>query len=142
MLLSHSTIPLAPPPPRLDHLISVSHLSPISYPFNPNSQPSSNALLKMPNAPWMKGPILLQPDDVLDTNKRSPRGRNQKDFDCVFTGKIGGRRGERTDSEEKEEEEDDYKAVEEFEFGGILEKLKRTVDVKNEGKMPWDKTEE
>ncbi|CAM8909165.1 unnamed protein product [Rhodiola kirilowii] len=155
MLLSHSTIPLAPP---LFHLISVSCFPSISSSFNPNSQPSSNALLKMPNAPWMKGPILLQPDDVLDTNKRSPRGRNQKDYDCVFTGKIGGRRGERdvkriaqsleklqekNDSEEKEEEEEGGdKTVEEFEFGGILEKLKRTVDVKNEGKMPWDKTEE
>ncbi|CAM8906164.1 unnamed protein product [Rhodiola kirilowii] len=165
MLLSHSTIPLAPPPPPpphphphrpLLHLISVSSFPSISSSFNPNPQPSSNASIKMPNAPWMKGPILLQPDDVLDTNKPSPRGRNQKDFDCVFTGKIGGRRGERdvkrisqsleklqerTDSDIKEEEGGD-KAVEEFEFGGILEKLKRTVDVKNAGKMPWDKTEE
>ncbi|CAM8903566.1 unnamed protein product [Rhodiola kirilowii] len=157
MLLSHSTIPLAPPPHRpLLHLISVSRFPSISSPFNPNSQPSSNALLKMPNAPWMKGPILLQPDDVLDNNKRSPRGRNQKDFDCVFTGKIGGRRGERdvkrisqsleklqerTVSDEKEEEGGD-KTVEEFEFGRILEKLKRTVDLKYEGRRPWDKTEE
>lgn len=51
----------------------------------------------MPTAPWMKGPLLLEPDEVLNpsqpTNTRKPLGSHKQDG--FLTEKISGRMGKK-----------------------------------------------
>lgn len=39
---------------------------------------SNSAKIKMPTAPWIKGPLLLQPDEVLDLSKTHNQEKNQQ----------------------------------------------------------------
>lgn len=66
-----------------------------------SSKPSSDAssVVKAPTAPWMRGPLLLQPNQVLDLSE--PRTKKNSSFaktndpDKALTAKIGPGRGKR-----------------------------------------------
>lgn len=66
-----------------------------------SSKPSSDvsSVIKAPTAPWMRGPLLVQPNQVLDLSE--PRTRKYSSFsktvdpDKALTAKIGPGRGKR-----------------------------------------------
>ncbi|OMP04744.1 hypothetical protein COLO4_09355 [Corchorus olitorius] len=110
----------------------------------------------MPTAPWMKGPLLLQPHEVLNptkpTTKRSSNG-NAESPDKALFGKESGVRGkkvmekiirnvERLQGNEVFEETQS-EICEEFEVGDWLEELGSDGEVKRfNGRMPWLRDEE
>ncbi|KAF9591609.1 hypothetical protein IFM89_004838 [Coptis chinensis] len=108
----------------------------------------------MPTAPWMKGPLLLPADNVLDlreaSNKRSIKKDNDVErSDRSLTDKVSGRRGKQVmkkivQSVTKLERFHSFKeeAQEEFEFQVPLEEVVcKDGNVKYRGKMPWAKVE-
>uniref|UniRef100_A0A7N0VCW8 CRM domain-containing protein n=1 Tax=Kalanchoe fedtschenkoi TaxID=63787 RepID=A0A7N0VCW8_KALFE len=132
MLLSHSSA--NPISQRLP-------IPPISFSLNP-----ANDSLRLPAAPWMKPPVLPRPDDVLLDAYRAPPSGARRQPDCVFTGKIVGRRGERdvkriAQSLEKLQKRDDCVGTDEsvsvseedFRFGGVLDRLKERDDFEEAG---------
>ncbi|XP_034206556.1 chloroplastic group IIA intron splicing facilitator CRS1, chloroplastic isoform X4 [Prunus dulcis] len=66
-------------------------------PSEPNS--STDACIKAPTAPWMKGPLLLQPHEVIDfskpRNKKTHNNAKAEKPDTVLAGKLVGIRGDR-----------------------------------------------
>ncbi|OWM64422.1 hypothetical protein CDL15_Pgr020389 [Punica granatum] len=69
-------------------------------PPSPELNSRSNAFVKMPTAPWMKGPLLLPSHEVLDpkktqVGKSSGSGKVEK-ADRALTDKVGGVRGSKT----------------------------------------------
>ncbi|EEF45655.1 conserved hypothetical protein [Ricinus communis] len=83
----------------------------------PNSQ--SNAPIKVPTAPWMKGPLLLQPHELINLskprNKNSSNNANIEKSDKVLTGKESGVRG-------KKAMEKIVKSIEQLQENQALEK--------------------
>ncbi|KAA8530591.1 hypothetical protein F0562_005300 [Nyssa sinensis] len=124
-------------------------------PTNPDfSSSSERAAIKMPTAPWMKGPLLLEPNQVLDLSKPSHRKKSSNGEDGKpdhwLTNKISGGRGKKAMKQilqgiEKLQEthstEDPQKSPEEFEFGVNFEQLEGDGDSKFGAKMPWLKDE-
>ncbi|GMH19022.1 hypothetical protein Nepgr_020863 [Nepenthes gracilis] len=121
----------------------------------------NSARLKMPTAPWMKGPLLLPPSEVIDLSKteckkrRATNGRLVK-LDRSLTDKVSGGRGrkamkkiiETTENLEKSNNSDgaekniiSQKHLNEFECGYLLEQLEEEEDSKFRRKMPWMKEE-
>ncbi|CAL8136851.1 unnamed protein product [Prunus armeniaca] len=66
-------------------------------PSEPNS--STDACIKAPTAPWMKGPLLLQPHEVIDfskpRNKKTHNNAKAEKPDTVLAGKLVGIRGDK-----------------------------------------------
>lgn len=109
----------------------------------------------------MKGTILLQPEDLI-SNPNSYRDWKDSNSDCVFTGKIVGKRGDKDVKRivqclEKLQENDVSGMVDKtvvgdeeggFGLGGVFEKLKLKLDadfkvvVNDEAKLPWDKSDQ
>ncbi|OMO80207.1 hypothetical protein CCACVL1_13100 [Corchorus capsularis] len=129
--------------------------------FNNSSKSSvskdpNNGPLKMPTAPWMKGPLLLQPHEVLNptkpTTKRSSNG-NAESPDKALFGKESGVRGkkvmekiirnvERLQGNEVLEGTQS-EICEEFEVGDWLEEFGSDGEVKRfNGRIPWLRDEE
>ncbi|CAL9230490.1 unnamed protein product [Arabidopsis halleri] len=136
----------------------------INCSLNPNQNPSnaakspqfdqfrekrglSDAAIKVPTAPWMKGPLLLRPDEIVDTEKRNkPRKVEEKTFKALNRRESGVRGkkamkkivrnveklGDNSDSEETQMDD-----LSEFEYLGRISEKDRFG-----GKMPWDREEE
>ncbi|KAL0343361.1 UNVERIFIED_CONTAM: Chloroplastic group IIA intron splicing facilitator CRS1, chloroplastic [Sesamum angustifolium] len=65
-----------------------------------SSEPISHSVsaIKAPTAPWMNGPLLVKPNEIMGfrksrTNRESTFGENRKHPDLDLTGKVGGGRG-------------------------------------------------
>lgn len=113
----------------------------------------SDAAIKVPTAPWMKGPLLLRPDEILDTEKRNkPRKVEEKTFKALNRRESGvrGRKAmkkivrnvEKLD-ENSDSEETQMDDLSEFEYlGRFAEKTTESSGKRIGGKMPWDREEE
>jgi hypothetical protein len=108
----------------------------------------------MPAAPWMQGPLLLQPHEVLDlskpnNDKKSFNSAKVEKADKALTEKVGVRgtravnkivrsigrlrKGESSDETQKDSGE--------FGFGDCLEQLGEDKGTRNGRKMPWESNE-
>ncbi|MBA0741847.1 hypothetical protein Gogos_014968 [Gossypium gossypioides] len=132
-----------------------------NHSFNKNSKFSvskthRNGPIKMPTPPWMKGPLLLQPDEVLNaskpTTKRSSNNNSKAPEKALF-GKESGVRGKKLMKKIIRDVEklqgngvlDDTQIgkFEEFEIGNWLEEIGSDGEVKKfDRKMPWVREEE
>ncbi|KHG25518.1 hypothetical protein F383_03195 [Gossypium arboreum] len=132
-----------------------------NHSFNKNSKFSvskthRNGPIKMPTPPWMKGPLLLQPDEVLNaskpTTKRSSNNNSKAPEKALF-GKESGVRGKKVMKKIIRDVEklqgngalDDTQIgkFEEFEIGNWLEEIGSDGEVKKfDRKMPWVREEE
>ncbi|MBA0617990.1 hypothetical protein Godav_027391, partial [Gossypium davidsonii] len=110
----------------------------------------------MPTPPWMKGPLLLQPDEVLNaskpTTKRSSNNNSKAPEKALF-GKESGVRGKKVmkkiirDVEKLQGngvlDDNQIGKFEEFEIGNWLEEIGSGGEVKKfDRKMPWVREEE
>ncbi|XP_042504782.1 chloroplastic group IIA intron splicing facilitator CRS1, chloroplastic [Macadamia integrifolia] len=117
---------------------------------------SSNGFVKMPAAPWMKGPLLLPPSEVLDFSKSkkksSSKGEDDENYDSWLTEKVKGGRGRQamrdivrsiTKLKETRDSEVPHNLPEdgEFEFRVSLDKVGGDGNSKLGGKMPWARGE-
>ncbi|XP_057949834.1 chloroplastic group IIA intron splicing facilitator CRS1, chloroplastic isoform X2 [Malania oleifera] len=117
--------------------------------FSVSSEPicSCDTAIKMPTAPWMKGPLILQPDEVLDLSKsrkrKSSGGSGSEKADRALTDKVSGVRGRKAMKKivqsiaklkEKHDCEQSQKSSGEFEFVYSLEG-------QTGGAMPWSRGE-
>lgn len=108
----------------------------------------------MPTAPWMKGPLVLQPHEVLDLAK--PRKTKTRDndkagkSDGALTDKLVGRRGKNAVRQiarsieklgETMNSEDTGNDSEEPRIGSCLEQLERAAVATIGEKMPWERHE-
>lgn len=112
----------------------------------------SDAAIKVPTAPWMKGPLLLRSDEILDTEKRNkPRKVEEKTFKALNRRESGvrGRKAmkkivrnvEKLD-ENSDSEETQMDDLSEFEYlGRFAEKPTESSGKRIGGKMPWDREE-
>ncbi|TYG45632.1 hypothetical protein ES288_D11G189800v1 [Gossypium darwinii] len=132
-----------------------------NHSFNKNSKFSvskthRNGPIKMPTPPWMKGPLLLQPDEVLNaskpTTKRSSNNNSKAPEKALF-GKESGVRGKKVmkkiirDVEKLQGngvlDDNQIGKFEEFEIGNWLEEIGSDGEVKKiDRKMPWVREEE
>ncbi|KAK8688805.1 hypothetical protein V6N13_087545 [Hibiscus sabdariffa] len=153
-------------------------LIPLSSSFNPDKNPSktqkgnhsfnknskfsvpknhdNDGPVKMPTAPWMKGPLLLQPDEVLNASKPTTgksSNTNSKTPEKALFGKERGVRGKKVMKKivrnvEKLQgnevlEETQIGESEEFEIGNWFEEIGSERDVKRfDRKTPWMREEE
>ncbi|XP_022737625.1 chloroplastic group IIA intron splicing facilitator CRS1, chloroplastic-like isoform X2 [Durio zibethinus] len=118
---------------------------------NPNNGP-----IKMPTAPWMKAPLLLQPREMLNLSKPTTKkgsNRNAKAPDKALFGKESGVRGKKVTKKiirnvEKLQrnavlEDTQIGICEEFELGNWLEEIGRDGEAKKyDAKIPWLREEE
>ncbi|XVE78683.1 hypothetical protein DITRI_Ditri13aG0166800 [Diplodiscus trichospermus] len=125
--------------------------SKFSFSKRPNKGP-----VKMPTAPWMKSPLLLQPHEVLNPSKPTTKkssNSNAKAPDKSLFGKESGVRGQKAMKKivrnvEKLQgnevlEDTQIGVSEEFEVGNWLEEIGSDGEVKKfDGKMPWLRAEE
>ncbi|CAE6104085.1 unnamed protein product [Arabidopsis arenosa] len=111
----------------------------------------SDATIKVPTAPWMKGPLLLRPNEIVDTEKRNkPRKVEEKTFKALNRRESGVRgkkamkkivRNVEKLDEGSDSEETQMDDLSEFEYlGRIAEKIESKD--RFGGKMPWDREEE
>ncbi|ESQ41603.1 hypothetical protein EUTSA_v10012836mg [Eutrema salsugineum] len=147
-------------------LITNSSLNPSRNPSNASKIPQfdqfsensrfSDAPIKVPTtAPWMKGPLLIRPDEVLDTSYRHEkriRGQNaeEKTFKALNR-RESGVRGSKAMKKivrkvEKLEENSDSEETQmdnPVEFKSLGRIAEETESGKRfSGKMPWDREEE
>ncbi|CAC01859.1 putative protein [Arabidopsis thaliana] len=111
----------------------------------------SDAAIKVPTAPWMKGPLLLRPDEILDTKKRNkPRKVEEKTFKALNRRESGVRgkkamkkivRNVEKLDEDSDSEETQMDDLSEFEYLGRIEEKVESKD-RFGGKMPWEREEE
>lgn len=137
-----------------------SNLLPVASTTNPESLVSSepkshsDAPIKGPTPPWMKGPLLLQPHEVLDLSnpnaKKSFNKREVERSDKALTEKESGVRGKKAMKKivqniEKfrkgQNSTDTLTGSAEVEFGDSLERLTEDGDFRTRGRMPWEKDE-
>ncbi|XP_059449206.1 chloroplastic group IIA intron splicing facilitator CRS1, chloroplastic isoform X2 [Corylus avellana] len=114
----------------------------------------SDAAIKMPAAPWMQGPLLLQPHEVLDLSKPNNDKKNFNNAkvekaDKALTEKVGVR-GTRAVNKivrsigrlrKSESSDETQKDSGEFGFGDCLEQLGEDKGTRNGWKMPWESNE-
>ncbi|KAL6960974.1 hypothetical protein U1Q18_038739 [Sarracenia purpurea var. burkii] len=109
----------------------------------------------MPTAPWMKGPLLLHPSQVLDiskpsTKKNSPNGED-KESDTSLMDKVSGGRGKKAMKkifegigklQETHDSESTQKIPEDVEFDLSLGEFEEDGNPpKFKGRMPWERDE-
>ncbi|XP_065848337.1 chloroplastic group IIA intron splicing facilitator CRS1, chloroplastic isoform X2 [Euphorbia lathyris] len=126
----------------------------LQFPVLSNPISQSNAAIKVPTPPWMRGPLLLQPHEVLNLSK--PRNKNSSktaDFektDKALTDKESGVRGKKAmikivkHIEALQENEDSLNTSEnseEFDIGESLGQLGGDGDQSFSKKLPWEKEE-
>ncbi|PON53100.1 RNA-binding, CRM domain containing protein [Parasponia andersonii] len=121
-------------------------------PLEPISR--SNAAIKMPTAPWMKGPLVFQPHEVVDLSKpgkdeKFNNGKPKK-AGSGLTDKLVGRRGKNVIKKiarkiqklgDKVDLEETEKGSEEMGIGGYLGRLGEAGDLRVGGKLPWERDE-
>jgi len=114
----------------------------------------SDAAIKMPAAPWMQGPLLLQPHEVIDfskpnNNNKSLNNAKVEKADKALTEKVGVR-GTRAVNKiarsieklrKSESSDEAQKDSGEFGFGDCLEQLGEDKGSRNGRKMPWERDE-
>ncbi|XP_010420298.1 PREDICTED: chloroplastic group IIA intron splicing facilitator CRS1, chloroplastic-like [Camelina sativa] len=146
-------------------LITNSSLNPNQNPSNAAKTPqfdqfreknrglSSDAVIKVPTAPWMKGPIFLRPDEILETEKRNkPRKVEEKTFKALNR-RESGVRGRKAMKRivryvEKLDESCDFEDTQmddlsEFEYlGRVAERTTELYEKRRGGRMPWEREEE
>ncbi|KAB2004166.1 hypothetical protein ES319_D11G179700v1 [Gossypium barbadense] len=129
-----------------------------NHSFNKNSKFSvskthRNGPIKMPTPPWMKGPLLLQPDEVLKPTTKRSSNNNSKAPEKALFGKESGVRGKKVmkkiirDVEKLQGngvlDDNQIGKFEEFEIGNWLEEIGSDGEVKKiDRKMPWVREEE
>ncbi|TYI56065.1 hypothetical protein E1A91_D11G183700v1 [Gossypium mustelinum] len=107
----------------------------------------------MPTPPWMKGPLLLQPDEVLKPTTKRSSNNNSKAPEKALFGKESGVRGKKVmkkiirDVEKLQGngvlDDNQIGKFEEFEIGNWLEEIGSDGEVKKiDRKMPWVREEE
>ncbi|KAI3451781.1 hypothetical protein Pfo_008446 [Paulownia fortunei] len=69
-----------------------------SYTKSSESVPHLGSTIKAPTAPWMNGPLLVKPNEILESSKPRTKkdftfSRNGEHPDIALTGKVGGGRG-------------------------------------------------
>ncbi|GAB2288871.1 hypothetical protein Dimus_023179 [Dionaea muscipula] len=119
----------------------------------PHKYGNHSAAIKMPTAPWMQGPLLLPPTEVLDLSKPQIKKKKKtgnggaRNSDRVLTEKISGGRGRKAmkkilHSIEKLEGTDDSDCDHQNldGFGGGIS-FEGVGDLKVKSKMPWVKEE-
>ncbi|KAF8399087.1 hypothetical protein HHK36_014953 [Tetracentron sinense] len=132
---------------------STSNIQSPSPHFSFSSEPFScpDTAIKMPTAPWMKGPLLLPPNRVLDLSKtrkkNSPsNGEGDEKKDRSLTDRVSGGRGNKamrkivesiTKLRETHTPEKLQERAEEFDFRVPLER----VEEDGNSRMPWAKEE-
>ncbi|XP_054788026.1 chloroplastic group IIA intron splicing facilitator CRS1, chloroplastic [Prosopis cineraria] len=137
------------------------NLFPIASTTNPNSPISSeskshpDAPVKAPTPPWMKGPLLIQPHEVLNLSKPNANKRFNKSeveqSDKALTAKESGVRGKKAmkkivQSIEKLRKGQNYSTDEQMDsaeagIGDTLERLEKDGDSRTWSRMPWEKDE-
>ncbi|KAK4284201.1 hypothetical protein QN277_001065 [Acacia crassicarpa] len=137
------------------------NLVPIASTANPNSPVSSEskshpgAPIKAPTPPWMNGPLLLEPHEVVDLSKPNAKKRFNKSevqqSDKALTAKESGVRGKKAmkkivQSVEKLQKGQNYStdtqiSPAEAEIGDTLKRLEKDGGFKTRGRMPWEKDE-
>ncbi|XP_009126099.1 chloroplastic group IIA intron splicing facilitator CRS1, chloroplastic [Brassica rapa] len=109
--------------------------------FNENPKPPDNAI-KVPTAPWMKGPIFLPPDELINTSHHHKSTRKQNAEEKTFKALNRRESGVRGSKAMKKivrsvEKLDDYGG--EFEsLGGVVEEDEK----RRRRRMPWEREEE
>ncbi|MED6217368.1 hypothetical protein PIB30_016992 [Stylosanthes scabra] len=140
------------------------HPSSIPIPKDPNNNSHSDASsitikVKAPTPPWMKGPLLLQPHDILDLskpkNKRLTKRHVDKEeeeserADKALHGKeVRGKKVMKRIARSVERlrrignsAETQLSSSPKVEsFGGYLEKLEENVMVRSKERMPWERS--
>uniref|UniRef100_A0A803Q673 CRM domain-containing protein n=1 Tax=Cannabis sativa TaxID=3483 RepID=A0A803Q673_CANSA len=135
------------------HFISLNSTQPNSnadskLPLESTSRPTS---IKMPTPPWMHGPLLVEPHDVVDLSK-SENGKRVKPerSSGELTDKLVGRRGKNAIKKiarkiqklgEKVDMEETQKGSEELGIRGYLKRLGEAGDSEMRRKVPWEKDE-
>ncbi|XP_006287146.2 chloroplastic group IIA intron splicing facilitator CRS1, chloroplastic [Capsella rubella] len=144
-------------------LITNSSLNPNQNPSNAAKTPQfdkfrenrghSDAAIKVPTAPWMKGPLLLRPDEILDAEKRNkPRKSEEKTFKALNRRESGvrGRKAMKkiVRNVEKLDEDSDSQDTQmgdlsEFDcLARIAEETTESSEKRFGGRMPWEREEE
>nr|VDD19478.1 unnamed protein product [Brassica oleracea] len=142
----------------LPSLTTISSLNPNQNPPHSAKAPNFNqfkenpklpdAAIKVPTAPWMKGPLFLPPDELINTSHHHKSTRKQNAEEKTFKAlnrRESGVRGSKAMKkivrsveklEDSEETRVDYGG--EFEsLGGVVEE-----DEKRRRRMPWEREEE
>ncbi|WCJ25346.1 CRM-domain containing factor CFM3B chloroplastic [Euphorbia peplus] len=126
-----------------------------SLPKNPQLPvlSNSNPTIKIPTPPWMKGPLLLQPHELLNLTKPTSKTPSKTPFektDKPLTDKESGVRGKKAmisivkHIEMLQESENSFDGLgkkEEFDIGGSLRKLGGDGGESLGKKLPWEKEE-
>ncbi|XP_027349462.1 chloroplastic group IIA intron splicing facilitator CRS1, chloroplastic isoform X2 [Abrus precatorius] len=139
------------------HIHISSSLLPNSNNTHHNHQPSSLPIpkshsdvpIKAPTPPWMQGPLLLQPHDLLDHSNPKAKVKKYDLSEQTLTGKeVRGKRvmkkiAQRVEklnkAQNSAETQTGYPKVENF--VGCLESLEENEEVRTNGRMPWEKDE-
>ncbi|XP_028804480.1 chloroplastic group IIA intron splicing facilitator CRS1, chloroplastic [Neltuma alba] len=159
---SSTTTSFSPqPPPKNTVKNHPFSLFPIASAENPNSpvSPESKshpgAPIKAPTPPWMKGPLLVEPHEVLDLSKPNAKKRFNKSeveqSDKALTAKESGVRGKKAMKKivqgiEKLQKGQNYSTDTQMgpaqaEIEDTLEQFEKDGDFGTRGRMPWEKDE-
>ncbi|QCE12930.1 RNA-binding [Vigna unguiculata] len=129
------------------------HISSSLLPSSNNShnhQPPSQVPIKAPTPPWMKGPLLLQPNELVDLSKPKTKKfklERQELSDKDLMGKEArGKRVMKKIVKKVEKLRSSYNSAEALigspnveSLGGVLESLKENEEVSStKGRMPWE----
>ncbi|KAK7340945.1 hypothetical protein VNO77_21663 [Canavalia gladiata] len=120
----------------------------------PIPKPNSDATIKAPTPPWMKGPLLLQPHELLDlSNPKSNKPKPEKHqlSDKALTGKeVRGKKAMKKIAKRVEKlhkthnsAETQMGSVKVENFGECLEEnMDENMELRTKERMPWEKDEE
>jgi len=115
-----------------------------------NHQPPSQVPIKAPTPPWMKGPLLLQPNELVDLSKPKTKKfklERQELSDKDLMGKEArGKRVMKKIVKKVEKLRSSHNSAEALigspnveSLGGVLESLKENEEVRStKGRMPWE----
>lgn len=148
-LILHRTYCFKPRPISITATTNHSDHSNTSAPIS-----RADGAIKMPTAPWMKGPLLLKPNEVLDLSKARPKkvagSAGTEKPDRSLTEKVSGGRGRIAMKkiiqgivklQETQNSDEAQENSEEFAFGVSLEGIRGDENSRVGGKIPWLKTE-
>ncbi|KAL5581829.1 hypothetical protein UlMin_014271 [Ulmus minor] len=138
--------------PKSFSIISNKENPDFRIPFESNSR--SDSAIKMPTPPWMTGPLVLPPHEVVDIskpgNKKNSNSGRDENPGGVLSDKLVGRRGKNVIKKiarniemlgKTIDLEDTQSNYEELGIGVGLERIGEVGNSRIGGKMPWDKDE-
>ncbi|QHO09748.1 Chloroplastic group IIA intron splicing facilitator CRS1 [Arachis hypogaea] len=138
------------------------HPNSIPIPKDPNNSHSDASSItikvKAPTPPWMKGPLLLQPHDILDLSKPKNKRLSKRHMDkeeeeservdkALHRKEVRGKKVmkriarsiEMLRRNRNSAETQLSSSAKEESFGGYLEKLEENVMVRSKERMPWER---